>query len=261
MTWTKNTSNWSNGDVPDEGDLDAYEDGIYRAHTMLDLAGLGNGLLASSGGPTLLLQLWRKAAAFTFGSSPVTSDGYFRTPSGGPWGADSITGLPHDRTTAETTVATGTTTDTLVLNRLFVLPAFASSITVSRVDVDAGFAFRTTNASYTATLDKVGLQVVKIAADGSETNVGSEVFESTTATDTGEALKHAQRYLSATGLSGTIAPTERLGIRLKLYAHSSNALGQVLATVCTSITEKFHFGTGTPGTGLQITGTPVAIWL
>lgn len=216
---------------------------------------------STPGAGPLLLHLWRKASAFTFGSSPVTSDGYLRTPAGAPWGADSVAGLPRDRRVATTAVATGTAANTLVLNRLFILPAFAAAATVTQVVAEVGFAFRTTNASYTATLDKVGLQVVKIAADGTETNIGSEVFETTTATEGAATYEHAQRYLSSASLSGAIATTERLGIRLKLYGHSSNASGGVEAGVCSTVTvEDDADPTGWPYL-LQLAGTPVAVWL
>ena len=36
MPYTKSSSNWANGDVPDEADLDNWETGIALAHTTID---------------------------------------------------------------------------------------------------------------------------------------------------------------------------------------------------------------------------------
>lgn len=251
---------WVAGDTPAAADLNNWETGLEAAHEMCDLAGLGAGKMAqTSGGPTLLLELWRKASAFNFGTAPVTSDGYLRTPGGGPWGADGIAGRPFDRAPAVTTVLTGTTSNTLVLNRLFLLPAFAASITVTRLDVQANFGFAPPSGS--ATLDKVGLQVVRIAADGTETNVGSEIAESTTATNsTVDEFEIVQRYVSSPGLSQAIATTERLGLRLKLYGKNSAGGGSVSATVCADLAGQRDFTSGTASTRRQVTGTPVAVW-
>jgi hypothetical protein len=249
---------WVAGDIPVAADLNNWENGIEAAHIMADLAGLGAGRLAqTAGGPSLLLHLWRKASAFTFGSSPVTSDGYLRTPGGGPWGADGISGRPFDRVPDSTTVATGTTPNTLVLDRLFLLPAFADSFTVSRVDVQAQFGFA--RNGYSVDLDKVGLQVVRIAADGTESNIGSEAVNSTTAFTASDEFQIVQRYLSSPGLSQAIAATERLGFRLKLYGHNSDAGGGFKATVCLDVSGG-DFSTTSGGFRLQLTGTPVAIW-
>lgn len=251
---------WVAGDTPAAADLNNWETGLEAAHEMCDLAGLGAGKMAqTSGGPNLLMQLWRKASAFTFGTAPQTSDGYLRTPAGGPWGADSILGRPFDREPGYTSVVTGTTANTLVLNRLFILPAFASSITVSRVDVQANFGIAAGSAAYTATLDKVAIQVVRIAADGTETNIGSETTNTTTESETNAAMRIAQRYLSSPSLSQAIATTERLGFRLKLYAHTDNAGGSVEATVCIDLAT--HYDIVSSGTLYrQLASTPVALW-
>ena len=258
MTWTKNSSNWANGDVPDEADLDAYEDGIYRAHIMADLAGLGIGKLSqTASGPSLLMLLFHKASAFTFGTAPVTSAGFLRTPGGGPWGADSVSGLTYDRTVTGSS-SNATAANTLVDNQLYLFPAFNASITVTALQVSLSLVFRITDNAYTATLDKVGLQVVKIAADGTESNVGSQADVTSGSTNGEESYVTERLHLAVSGLSQAIATTERLGFRIKGYGHSSNAAASITIKSPTDFTPG-DFSTAYTQ-AWQTKGTPVAVW-
>lgn len=169
-------------------------------------------------GAPLLLDLRPKAAAFTFGTAPVTSAGYFRHPDGSPWSADSIQGLPMDRPAVGFTALNATTVNTLHGERLYLLPPHVA-LTVSKIEALIPTVIGVLSGGGFGYLDKVELLVVKIAADGAETQLGPTASEATSVSSN-SSYRQDHRWISA-GLGGTFAveATERLGIRVKWYGH------------------------------------------
>lgn len=206
---------WVAGNTPAAADLNRWE----LAYDATDARRLTTPVTPISGGP-LILDLRAKAAAFTFGTAPVTSVGYFRHPDGSPWSADSIQGDPMDRTVTRIGYSSVTTPNTLLGERLYLLPPCAA-MSVSKVE--ALIPFVAECSSGTATFSKIELVVVKIAADGTETTLGTLGSNATSAALTTTPVQLTRWVSAALGASYAIAATERLGVRLKWYGNAAAA--------------------------------------
>lgn len=178
---------------------------------------LDSPIIAVAGAP-LVLDLRAKASAFTFGTAPVTSAGYFRHPDGSPWAGDAIQGDPMDLAVTNFSYSSATAPNTLIGQALYLLPAHGA-LTVSKVEALIPCA-GTAGGGGSPTLDKVELVVVKIDAAGVETQLGSVGANSTAAAISTSGYNLITRFVSADlGASYAVAATERLGVRIKWYGH------------------------------------------
>ena len=211
---------WVAGDTPAAADLNRWE----QTYDAISAHRLTTPITAISGGP-LILDLRAMASAFTFGTAPVTSAGYFRHPDGSPWGADSIQGEPMDRDVTNIGSTSSTTANTLIGQRVYLLPPHGA-LTVSKVEALIPFLIGDTGSG-SAIVDKVELVVVKISAAGVETALGSLGVNSTSASAASYQTLYTRFVSADLGASYAVAATERLGVRIKWYGHHSTGASNV----------------------------------
>jgi hypothetical protein len=245
---------WVAGDVPVAADLNNWETGIDGAIATIDAVGLA-APVATAIGPVVWLA-HTKAAAFTFGTAPVTSAGYVRLTTGAPWGADGVYTPVLDGGSSGS--ATTTTANQLVINALFIFPA-QNACSVSRVE--ALIPILGYYSGSTGQIDKVEIQVVKITAAGAESAHATVGVNSTVGTITASTFRNQDLHerLVTANLSASpwaVAAGERLGVRIKVYGRGGGS-GATYFAAPASAKDANGYGSNLASTPLPIAVTYV----
>jgi hypothetical protein len=212
---------WVAGDVPVAADLNNWETGIDGVIATVDALGLGVPFVAAIN-PVVWIA-YPKAAAFTFGTAPVTSAGFVRTMTGNPWGADSISGFAQDNRGAQASTSSGTA-NTLLTDTRYIWPALAAC-SINKVEANVRMAIYGTTAA--GQFDKIELQIAVINAAGTETAHATVGLNSTTEANSSSNIsspKVFERFVSA-DLSGSplsVPVGSRLSVRVKTYGRASS---------------------------------------
>lgn len=239
---------WVAGDTPAAADLNRWE----LTYDAVGSVGL-RAPFAATANPVVWLA-YPKAAAFTFGTAPVTSAGFMRTMTGNPWGADSISGFAQDDRGAQGST-TSTAANTLISDTRYIFPALAAC-SVSKVESNVRMGLWGTVAA--GEVDKVEIQVAVISAAGTETphaTVGSNTTAATNLTSSASNPTMRERFVSA-DLSASplaIASGERLSVRIKIYGKASGVM--TLSVQCPA--DGTEINAGTP---LQTRPLPIAVY-
>jgi hypothetical protein len=208
---------WVAGNTPAAADLNRWE----LTYDAVGSTGLRAPFVAASN-PVVWLA-YPKAAAFTFGTAPVTSAGFVRTMTGNPWGADSISGFAQDDRGAQASTSSGTA-NTLLTDTRYIFPALAAC-SVSKVEANVRMAIYGTTAA--GQFDKIELQIAVINAAGTETPHATVGINSTVQANTSSNVSNPkvfERFVSA-DLSASplaLAVGERLSVRVKTYGRASS---------------------------------------
>lgn len=228
---------WANGDTPAAADLNRWE----LAYDAVGSLGLKAPFAAATNAVVWLA--YPKAAAFTFGTAPVTSAGFMRTMTGAPWGADGISGFAQDNLGAQGST-TSTAANTLISDTRYIFPALAAC-SINKVEANVRMALWGTSAA--GEVDKVEIQVAVINAAGTETphaTVGTNTTAATNLSSTASNPTMRERFVSA-DLSASplaIASGQRLSVRVKIYGKASGVM--TLSVQC-------------PADGPEVNSTPM----
>ena len=229
MTYPKRT--WGPGTTREQvtnAKLQNIEDGVYEVDQITrGIVGdpAGGYPFTVSAGLHMPCSLLAYASRFTFGTAPVTSDGYFILPTPA---VSYLFGTPGWQQSFSVQNTSSSTAASLI-NSAFLLPALTEALSLSKISGVIRIACRPALDS-DAQVTEVKVLTIKVASDGTETTLNTQT-DSTARTvpinfQPGGGVNPLWGVIESpfswdsSGSPQTIAATARLGIRVQIKAKS-----------------------------------------
>lgn len=206
---------WASGDTITAAKLTNIETQLDR---LTDLGESAMGIKSAFTPPAdlpAIARLLHYPSAFTYGSTPLASNGYFRIGDSASWRTTTPIGFQQ----SIAAVSTNSTTEALHINNLYIFPDHGA-LTFTKVQ-GLVRVYLKGDSSNTAQWTRLDFEVCKVSAAGVETVLNTNTQSDLTLSSQGGIATQPVNIDYGAGFA--LAAGERLAFRIKVYGKASSA--------------------------------------